>query len=82
MTMANNTPVEHLLRGHKATLQFTRTGFTITPERLAGDPKNQIVHKKTGGEQLDLPRPDYDQGRSLGACSNPTRQRGKTFFPH
>jgi predicted dehydrogenase len=53
-SMANGTTVDHLLRGHKATLQFTRTGFTITPDRLMGDPKNQIVHKKTGGEQLDL----------------------------
>jgi len=53
-SMASGTPVEHLLRGHKATLQFTRTGFTITPDRLMGDPKKQIEHKKTGGEQLDL----------------------------
>ena len=32
-SMANDTPVEHVLRGHKATLKFTRTGFTITPQR-------------------------------------------------
>jgi len=53
-SMANGAPVEHLIRGHKATLQFIRTGFTITPERQAGDPKAQIVHKKTGAEALDL----------------------------
>ncbi len=32
-SLANSRPVEHVLRGHKATLTFTRTGFTITPER-------------------------------------------------
>jgi predicted dehydrogenase len=53
-SMANGTPVDHLLRGHNATLHFTRTGFTITPERGMGDPKNVIEHKKTGGEDLDL----------------------------
>jgi len=54
-TMANGTPVDHLLRGHKATLQFTRTGFTITPQRgMGGDPKDQVVYEKHGGEQLDL----------------------------
>src|SRR5260370_383632 len=31
-SMANSTPVDHLLRGHKATLQFTSTGFTIRPQ--------------------------------------------------
>lgn len=53
-SLANGAPVEHLIRGHKATLQFTKTGFTITPERQWGDPKAQIVHKKTGAEELDL----------------------------
>jgi predicted dehydrogenase len=53
-SMANDTPVDHLLRGHKATLHFTRTGFIITPQPGTGDPKIPIEHKKTGGEQLDL----------------------------
>jgi predicted dehydrogenase len=52
-SMANNTKVEHLLRGHKATLEFTNTGFTIRPEgRQPG--AQEIVHQKTGGEVLDL----------------------------
>jgi len=50
-SMANNTPVDHLLRGHKATLQFTPTGFTIHPQEKGGE---DIVHQKTGGEQVDL----------------------------
>ncbi len=52
-SMANSTPVDHLLRGHKATLQFTSTGFTIRPQPGEPDAK-EIVHRKTGGEVLDL----------------------------
>ena len=32
-SMANETPIDHLIRGHKATLEFTRTGFQITARR-------------------------------------------------
>jgi len=52
-SMANNTTVEHLLRGHKATLEFTKTGFTIRPQGPQADAK-EIVHQKTGAEALDL----------------------------
>jgi len=51
--MANSTKVDHLLRGHKATLEFTRTGFTIRPEGRESQGK-EIVHQKTGAEELDL----------------------------
>jgi predicted dehydrogenase len=53
-SMANDTPVDHLIRGHKATLQFTRTGFTITPQRLFASEIKPIEHKKTGAEDLAL----------------------------
>lgn len=53
-TQANARPVPHLLRGHKATLEFTSTGFTIKPERAFASEGKEIEHKKTGGEQLDL----------------------------
>ncbi len=58
-SLANATPVEHLLRGHKATLKFTKTGFTITPEKGAseagsGNIGDEIAYEKTGGERLDL----------------------------
>ncbi len=53
-SMANDTPVPHLLRGHKATLEFTDTGFLIRPQKLYGDPANPIVHHKTGGEDTAL----------------------------
>jgi predicted dehydrogenase len=53
-SMANGTTVEHLIRGHKATLQFTRTGFTIRPQQLFENEAQEMVHEKTGGERLDL----------------------------
>jgi predicted dehydrogenase len=52
-SMANSTKVDHLLRGHKATLEFTATGFTIRPQGPPADAK-EIVHQKTGAEALDL----------------------------
>jgi predicted dehydrogenase len=53
-SMANDTPIEHVLRGHKATLQFTRTGFTVKPQSLYAKDMQEITHKKTGGEDIDL----------------------------
>jgi len=53
-SMANDTPVDHVIRGHKATLQFTRTGFTITPQREFAKDMQPIVHQKTGGEDITL----------------------------
>ena len=51
-TMANDTPVDHLLRGKKATLEFTRTGFRIVPQR--GEDAHAFEFKKTGAEEVDL----------------------------
>jgi len=53
-SMANDTPVDHVLRGHKATLEFTRTGFVIRPQRLYAGEVKEIVHQKTGGEDIEL----------------------------
>ena len=55
-SMANDTPIPHVLRGHEATLEFTREGFVIRPQgrfNKEGD-KPEIVHKKTGGEDITL----------------------------
>ncbi|MBS1787289.1 MAG: Gfo/Idh/MocA family oxidoreductase [Acidobacteria bacterium] len=55
-SMANAEPIPHVIRGHEATLEFTRTGFVIRPEgrmNRAGD-KEIITHKKTGGEDITL----------------------------
>jgi predicted dehydrogenase len=53
-TMANDTKVDHLIRGHKATLEFTRTGFTIKPQKLFADDAKEITYEKTGAEDLTL----------------------------
>ncbi|MDX2151143.1 MAG: Gfo/Idh/MocA family oxidoreductase [Bryobacteraceae bacterium] len=53
-SMANDTAVDHLLRGHKATLEFTRTGFTIKPQELYANEVKPVEFKKTGAENIEL----------------------------
>jgi predicted dehydrogenase len=55
-SMANDAPIPHVLRGHEATLEFTREGFVIRPQgrfNKEGE-RPEIVHKKTGGEDITL----------------------------
>jgi predicted dehydrogenase len=52
-SMANDTGVEHVIRGDKATLRFTRTGFEIEPQKVYAE-LPPVTHKKTGDEALDL----------------------------
>jgi predicted dehydrogenase len=53
-SMANDSPVPHMIRGHKATLTFTPSGFEIVPQRTAGAEVKPITHVKTGAEEVDL----------------------------
>ncbi|MCW5982164.1 MAG: Gfo/Idh/MocA family oxidoreductase [Bryobacteraceae bacterium] len=53
-SMANDARVEHMLRGHKATLFFTPTGFEIRPQELFEKELKPVVHEKSGGERVDL----------------------------
>ena len=53
-TMANDTKVDHLIRGHKATLEFTSTGFTIKPQKLFADEVKETSYEKNGAESLEL----------------------------
>jgi predicted dehydrogenase len=53
-SMANDTKINHLIRGHKATLEFTTTGFTITPQKMFAEGAKEIVHQKSGAEDLAL----------------------------
>lgn len=53
-SMANDTRVSHMLRGNKATLEFTRTGFTITPQKLFENESRELTHQKTGAEDITL----------------------------
>jgi len=46
--MANDTAVKHVIRGHKATLEFTREGFEIVPQRQFAKEVRPVTHKKTG----------------------------------
>lgn len=76
-SMANDTPVDHVIRGHKATLQFTRQGFVIIPQEAtsedviptAGDATNaegQIVYKKKGAEDVSLHHRNLQQAIRSG----------------
>jgi predicted dehydrogenase len=53
-SMANDTQVDHLIRGHKATLEFTKTGFTITPQELFKKEMKPVTYTKTGAEDVVL----------------------------
>ena len=49
-TMSNRVGVDHLIRGYRATLYFTNTGWTIKDK----DGKVLREHKKTGAEDTHL----------------------------
>jgi len=64
-SLANDTPIRHVIRGHKATLEFKREGFTITPQEtsdkdaISGTGEDVggsgvFTHKKTGAEDITL----------------------------
>jgi predicted dehydrogenase len=53
-TMANDTPIEHVIRGNKATMTFTRTGFTIKPQALYAKDMQETVYQKHGAEEVTL----------------------------
>ncbi len=53
-SMASDTAVPHMIRGHEATLEFTPTGFVIRPQKMFAEGRQEIVHQKTGGENIAL----------------------------
>ena len=61
-SMANDTPIKHVIRGHKATIEFNRQGFEITPQpSFVDDPEPRkarkewrMVYRKRGAENLTL----------------------------
>lgn len=64
-SMANDTQIDHVIRGHKATLEFSREGFVITPQESVRedlpDPKEMrarevrlLSYRKTGAEDVKL----------------------------
>ena len=69
-TLANDTPVEHMLRGHKATLVFTRTGFKIVPQRIYASEVKEFEYKKTGTESNELHHRNLQAAIRTGAALN------------
>jgi hypothetical protein len=64
-SLANDMPIRHVIRGHKATLEFTKEGFTITPQeqselaKISGTGEavkgsGIFTHIKTGAEDVTL----------------------------
>jgi predicted dehydrogenase len=53
-SMANEVKVDHMIRGHRATLYFTETGFTIKPEKAFEKDVQPITYEKKGGEDVTL----------------------------
>lgn len=67
-SMANDAPVDHMIRGHKATLYFTPTGFTIKPEKESDT--QPFTYKKTGAEDLALHHRNLQQAIRTNAPLN------------
>jgi predicted dehydrogenase len=53
-SMGNDTEVDHMIRGHKATLFFTSTGFTIKPQQEFAKDVQPVTYEKKGAESLTL----------------------------
>lgn len=64
-SLANDMPIRHVIRGHKATLEFTSEGFTITPQKATnksvisgtgekGKGEKVFSYKKHGAEDVTL----------------------------
>ncbi len=76
-SMANDFPVAHVIRGHKATLRFTRQGFVITPQPVSLEDRVQPgelraqetwskVYRKTGAEDIGLHHRNLQNAIRLG----------------
>jgi predicted dehydrogenase len=53
-TLANSSPIDHMIRGHKATLSFTNTGFTIQPQKAYEKEMQVVTYEKKGAENVTL----------------------------
>jgi predicted dehydrogenase len=53
-SMANSTPIPHVIRGHEATLEFRKDGFVIHPQKEFAGERPEFVHHRTGGEDVGL----------------------------
>ena len=60
-SMANDTKVEHMLRGHKAHSVLHADGFEIRPQELFAKEVKPATHQKTGAERVELHHPQSDE---------------------
>ncbi len=53
-SMASDARVDHMIRGNKATLYFTREGFHIEAQRGFENEVKEVKHRKGGAESVEL----------------------------
>lgn len=53
-SLASDVKIEHLLRGHKATIEFTPSGFTLRPQKIYQNEIREMTYTKTGAEDIRL----------------------------
>ena len=64
--MSNRVGIDHLIRGYRATLYFTPSGWVIKDK----DDKVLREHKKTGGEDIHLHHTNLHQHLRSGESLN------------
>jgi predicted dehydrogenase len=69
-SMANDAPIDHMIRGHKATLYFSRTGFTIKPEKASENDVQPFTYEKKGAEDITLHHRNLQQAIRTNAPLN------------
>lgn len=53
-SLANDRKIDHLIRGHKATIEFSPTGFTVVPQGIYKGEVKEFTYKKKGAEDTRL----------------------------
>lgn len=72
-TMANRHGIEHCIRGHGATLIFTKDGWRIVDQESGAETR---AHKKTGGEDIHLHHKNLQAAIREGASLNTPPELG------
>jgi len=63
-TMANDTQIDELIRGHTGTIKFEGDGFNVVPQKIEGRPAPPGQNKAEGGEHFAA-NPPRDETRAL-----------------
>ena len=59
-TMANDHPIEEVIRGHTGTIKFAGDGFDILPQKLANRPGTPSTKQAEAAEHISAPQPELD----------------------